>query len=51
MALETLLVLLFTVFAIPGACFFVLVGFWVRGVWNGWKQQRLYRRDRAAWVR
>jgi hypothetical protein len=45
MTIETLLVLLFTVFAVPGACFLTLVGIFLRGLYKGWKWDRDYRRN------
>ena len=45
----TLLVLLFTVFAVPGACFCIMLGFYLRGVWLGYKTRRYYRRTYASW--
>jgi hypothetical protein len=44
MTLETLLVLLFTVFAVPGACFLTLLGAYIRIVWLRWQQQRDFDR-------
>lgn len=45
MSLEALCVLLFTVFAVPGACLLVLIGIFLRGLYKGWKWDRDYRRN------
>ena len=43
-SLEALLVLLFTVFAVPGACFLICLVQVVRGVFRGYRVRRSYRR-------
>jgi hypothetical protein len=43
-SLEALLVLLFTVFAVPGGCFCIMLGLVVRGMIRGYRIRRAYRR-------
>jgi hypothetical protein len=51
MSLEALLVLLFTVFAVPGACFLVLLGAFIRALYRGWCNQRSHRLMLRAYER
>lgn len=49
MSLEALFVLLFTVFAVPGACFLILLFQFCRGLWLGYSTHRRLERNRPVW--
>jgi hypothetical protein len=50
MALETLLALLFTVFAVPGACLCVLIGTLIRHAYRNWRFKRSIKLEYRNWI-
>ncbi|OSI20089.1 hypothetical protein [Bradyrhizobium canariense] len=50
-SLEAFLTLLFTVFAVPGACFFVMLGLVVRGLIRGYRIRSAHRRFERMYQR